>query len=194
MAGILSVGAAGLDTLTVLDTYPIEDAKVRSKLQVKDGGGNAANTASAISKLGVKSFLISMVGNDIESDKIIGRLNEYAVDTSLTVRTSDSSSGTTFIIVCANTCSRTCIHNPMHSELQLSDIRDMNLDLKPFSLVHFDSRHTLASVEVARMAQQCNKLVTIDIEKMRPHVANLLPFCEIMFTNSVFPTTLLEAG
>lgn len=194
MSCVLIVGAAGLDTLSFVTSYPAEDEKVRSYLHMKEGGGNAANTASATSKLGVRSFLMSIVGDDAEADTILAGLQRCGVDTLYVIRAPESHSGNTFIIVSANSGTRTCIHNPMTRELLPADIESMNISMDAFRMVHFDSRHTLASVVLARKAVECNKVISIDIEKMRPQVLDLLPYCDVIFTNAVFPTTLAEPG
>ena len=48
---ILCVGICSLDTIATLDEFPTPDAKLRSTSLTYSGGGNAANTAVAISRL-----------------------------------------------------------------------------------------------------------------------------------------------
>ena len=48
---ILVVGSCGLDRLLTVSTYPEADSKVRSTAYHEVGGGNAANTASAMALL-----------------------------------------------------------------------------------------------------------------------------------------------
>lgn len=194
MSRLLLVGAAGLDTLSFVSSYPAEDEKVRSYLHMKDGGGNAANTASTTSKLGVRSFLMSLVGDDTEAETILAGLHRFGVNTSYVLKLPESHSGTTFVIVCTNSGTRTCIHNPMIRELLPADVESINMSMGVFRMVHFDSRHTLASAVLAKKAAETSKLISIDIEKLRPHVLELLPYCDIIFTNAVFPSTLAWPG
>lgn len=49
----------------MVSEFPKLDDKIRTNALYFGGGGNAANTCTAISKLGFKSGLISKVGNDL---------------------------------------------------------------------------------------------------------------------------------
>jgi len=55
-------------------------------------------------------------------------------------------------------------------------------------LLHCDSRHTEGSVACARRANAKGVLVSVDCEKDRPFLEELLTCADVLFTNSVFPT------
>jgi sugar/nucleoside kinase (ribokinase family) len=193
-APLLFVGAAGLDTVSVVESFPFEDAKVRALKQTITGGGNAANSATAAQRLGADTFLLSAIGDDHAAQLIIEELVCAGISTELIVSKHGSNSGTTFVIVSQATATRTCIHNAMINELTPSDIdllfsQETDL-LNKFTMVHFDSRHTLASIALAKRLRP-STLVSIDIEKMRPHVEHLLPYCDIIFCNQHFPSLVL---
>jgi len=61
---IVCVGAAGIDAVGIISSFPKPDDKIRTSSLTLSGGGNAANTCSAISKLGVVTSLFSRVGPD----------------------------------------------------------------------------------------------------------------------------------
>lgn len=58
--------------------------------------------------------------------------------------------------------------------------------MAPVQLVHLDSRHTEAAVVLAREANQRKVFVSLDVEKNRVFLADLLPLCDIFFTNKEF--------
>lgn len=58
--------------------------------------------------------------------------------------------------------------------------------LTTLQLVHLDSRHTEAAVVLAREANHKNIMVSLDVEKNRLFLADLLPLCDIFFTNKEF--------
>lgn len=191
---VLFVGAASLDTLTFIESYPAEDAKVRAVNQIIDGGGNAANSACSASLLGVTSNLFCAVGEDAASALISEGLKGKDVDTSKVLH-KPGKSGTTYVIVCQTTSTRTCIHSPLTTDLTPHDVETTFLDYdtqawQQYNLIHFDSRHTEAAVAVARKASAAGVLLTIDMEKIRPHVETLLPYCDVIFTNQHFPATM----
>ena len=59
---VLCLGMLVMDYCVVVDEFPVQDTKQTASAQRVGGGGNAANTAVQLSKLGVKSSLISKVG------------------------------------------------------------------------------------------------------------------------------------
>jgi hypothetical protein len=80
------------------------------------------------------------------------------------------------------------------------DIKDDEANVILKSLVsnspdwlHFDSRHTSMAVKLATYASQMKIPKSIDIEKFRPLVEELLPQCEVVFTNQHFPALYYES-
>lgn len=56
-------------------------------------------------------------------------------------------------------------------------------------LVHLDSRHTTAAIVLAKEANLRNITVSLDVEKDRLFLSELMPLCDILFTNQSFPET-----
>ena len=56
-------------------------------------------------------------------------------------------------------------------------------------LVHLDSRHTTAAIVLAKEANHRNITVSLDVEKDRTFLSELMPLCDIFFTNQNFPET-----
>ena len=63
-AAIVCLGVAGEDFLAYVDGFPAPDGKVRTTRSAVAGGGNAANTATAIARLGEPVGLAASVGLD----------------------------------------------------------------------------------------------------------------------------------
>ena len=225
-ARALFCGSCGIDYVVRLKEFPQEDSKVRTLGHMIAGGGNAANTACTASRLGVNSTLISKVGNDSQGTEILNGLTEMNVDTSGILRSPTTSSPFTYVIVSSEGQTRTCIHTPMTEELHVSDIAKVAplLNYGKYFCVHFDSRHTEAMVEAAKLAHglqsatflsersltrnsmvrrpvtlssscirptKTNPLfISIDMEKERPFLFDLAPYCNIIFTNQSCPGIL----
>lgn len=77
---IVCLGVAGLDMLGYVGRFPSPDEKVRTTRAVTAGGGNAANTAVAIARLGEAVGLATCVGLDREGDTIVEGLQADGVD------------------------------------------------------------------------------------------------------------------
>lgn len=60
-------------------------------------------------------------------------------------------------------------------------------------LVHLDSRHTEAAVTLATEANRRDILVSMDVEKHRPFLPELIPLCDMFFTNQEFPESYFSS-
>jgi len=193
---ILVVGSCGLDRLLTVDKYPDPDAKVRTEAYHEVGGGNAANTASAMALLAnaacfnesngsssrrrnnkssrpVKIKLLTKIGDDTVGQVVSKELQDSGVDLSSPLfRVGDVGTTTAFttILVSRTECTRTCIHTPgTCGELTLDDVSDVNMD-KVFANVihlHSDCRHTDVALRLAEEAQKRNIPISVDAEKDR---------------------------
>jgi sugar/nucleoside kinase (ribokinase family) len=202
------VGAAGIDVVANVDVFPKPDDKMRAKSLETFGGGNAANTATTLARLGVRTHLISKIGDDINSNFILNELKGEQVETWGIVKQLNSKSPITLVVVDSLTKTRTCIHHSNIVDLNDESVREfldaMRMPNAP-KIIHSDSRHTLGAIALAKEANKLNilgrnlvtiffqtyiisKLVSLDMERVnRPHVQELLPLADLIFTNQTFP-------
>jgi sugar/nucleoside kinase (ribokinase family) len=162
------------------------DDKIKSTSLSVMGGGNAANTLTAIRRLGMPSAMLTKLGKDSNGDIIRSELEAEGVDTSMCVRQAGLSSPFTYIIVDEMTRTRTCVHTPIQQELTPEEIPPTALD--GVACLHCDSRSTIAAIAVAKQANERGIPVALDIEKERPHVGQLLPLADWIFTNTRYPS------
>eukprot|EP01035_Chromulina_nebulosa_P032371 gene32371-43248_t len=201
---ITCLGAAGLDAVATVAEFPKVDDKIRTTSILFGGGGNAANTCTAISRLGFNANLISKVGSDVNGNAVLSELQKDGVNTNQVQVSSDGSSTMfTYVIVDSSTASRTCISTPIAHELSRSDGEDALRRLLSTRILHLDSRHTEAAYYLLRGLHNHNHnlspqedttsssppssprpLISIDAEKDRPpYLRKLLPLCDVIFTN-----------
>lgn len=86
MRTILCAGVAVLDFVFHLDEMPRRAEKYRAKDAAITGGGNAANAAVAVSRLGGRARLAARLGDDPVADMIVAGLEREGVDCSLVRR------------------------------------------------------------------------------------------------------------
>jgi sugar/nucleoside kinase (ribokinase family) len=188
---VLGLGAACVDYVVQVDNYPPADAKVRTECFDTMGGGNCANTLTALSRLGVRSKILTKIGNDAIGEGVIKDLELEGIDVSLLKRY-EGPSASTYIIVDRTAHTRTCFHTPGKEELLPREV-DPSIDLIGVDLLHLDGRMTLAAIKLAKSANTQGIPVTLDVEKDRPHLCELLPLADYIFTNSNFPATYTDA-
>src|SRR5215472_4987649 len=74
MANILCAGIAVLDEVFRVSAFPMPDTKVQASEFITIGGGNAANAAVAIARLGGKASFAAPLGDDAVADRLIESL------------------------------------------------------------------------------------------------------------------------
>ena len=60
------VGVITIDTVALVEKYPIEDERVIADEISRAGGGPAAVAAVALSRLGVSSAIVGTIGDDAD--------------------------------------------------------------------------------------------------------------------------------
>ncbi len=199
---ILCVGICSLDTLATLDEFPSPDAKVRSKSLVHAGGGNAANTAVAISRLShnisllnhlnIRVDLLSAVGNDANGDSIINGLESENIGTTLIERFHGDSPWS-YIMIVGDT--RTIIHQPSTRDLSIDFVHRNVLDgdvLSTYSAVHFDLRHPQAAICVANECKKLGIPYSVDVERPRDGLLEILSGASVVICNSNYVNLVLN--
>jgi sugar/nucleoside kinase (ribokinase family) len=182
MSRVLVFGAACLDYIAEVDHFPSPDEKLRTNSLTICGGGNAGNTATCLNRLGVSVRLISKIALDINGDRILQDLCQEAnIDTNFLIRSSlMTMSPLSYIIVDRTSNTRTCLFSADHELIRVDDVRHDWLNEIDF--IHFDSRSTEAAVELARLAEHKSIQCSIDLERHRPHIDQLIARMTYIFT------------
>ena len=183
---VVGMGVTGIDLLAYVDSYPAADAKIRTQRFQTAGGGNAGNTLTALSRLGVAAEIVTKVGDDGYGQMIVDELAQDGLDARRVIRKAGISSPFTYVIVDMAGQTRTCIHTPSE-DMTEAEIQAEWLDGAAF--LHLDGRNTLAAIKLAQLARERNIPVMLDAEKDRPHLKELVPLCDFLATNTAFPQT-----
>ena len=182
---VLGLGMSGVDILATVDGYPKPDDKVRTTGVSVLGGGNTANTLTAVRRLGMPCALVSKVGKDMYGSAAIQELQGDGVDTSLVLAKEGVNTSFTYVIVDTKSGTRTCISTASNEDLLVSEIDESMLDNA--SLIVLDGRHTLAALQLAKFAKNRGIPILLDVERERPYIRDLLPYADYIVTNSVYP-------
>jgi sugar/nucleoside kinase (ribokinase family) len=182
---LLVWGSCGVDMIVHLPCFPQPDDKIRADQTVFCGGGNAGNTAIALARLGMKISLITKFGNDSNANLLQNEFRGEGVDISSSLHSQTSISPFTYVMVHGS--SRTCIHSPMIDDITHDETLGLtsSIDLSLYQIIHYDSRHTLSAGQYACVVRQTSPhiLQSIDLEKPRPHIEELLREMNLIFTN-----------
>jgi sulfofructose kinase len=108
---ILCVGTVTLDMVLTTDYLPREDERVEADQVSLGGGGNAANTAATIARLGLPVEFCGTVGTDVAGELIAGELESAGVGTRYLHRSRDATTAQSAVIVSAGGA-RTIVTRP----------------------------------------------------------------------------------
>ncbi len=103
---VLCVGSANLDTIALVDSYPGADERVHANRIVTAGGGPAATAAVTLARLGVRTGLLAVVGDDREGELVIEQLATEGVDVSRIERRPGTATGHAVVVASESQSSR----------------------------------------------------------------------------------------
>jgi sugar/nucleoside kinase (ribokinase family) len=181
MSSVLIFGVAVLDYIASVDHFPQPDEKLRTNSLTICGGGNAANTATCLSRLGIKLKLLTKIGDDFNGKKILEEFEkETNIDTSLILIQSSMISPLTYVIVDITSKTRTCLFSANNEQILVNDLNPNWFD--QINFIHFDSRSTEAAVHLAKLAKEKSILCSLDLERERPYLDQLIPLMNYIIT------------
>ncbi len=139
---VVLVGSMNMDITVNVPTIPKPGETILGNNLFQSPGGKSSNQAAAVAKAGGEAVLIACIGKDSFGDSLLERAQKMGIDTSLIVRTSDSSSGVALIAV------------DSRAENSIVVASGANSDLSPDFV-----RHALAQAENAKVIS-----VTLEIK------------------------------
>ena len=165
MANVLLVGTATLDIVYRLDHYPQEDDEVRAQGLRVCRGGNAANTAVVLARLGHRCSFAGVLAGAPETAVIEQDFLRHGVDFSPCVRLPGRRPPTSSIYLSGS--GRTIVHYRDLPELTADQFA--SVDVAPYDWIHFEGRNV---PELLKMLDRVKKVrpdlpVSLEIEKPR---------------------------
>ncbi|CAB9520634.1 Ketohexokinase [Seminavis robusta] len=187
---ILSFGIAAVDFVAVVDHFPDPDEKMRSSSLLVAGGGNAANSACAMGRLSdyCQVDVATAVGDDANANTIIDGIAENNVGVEYVEKTPGGSSPFSYILTTPDNA-RTIIHQPSTRDMSLEFAN--TIPLSQYDAVHFDCRHPAAAVLLAEKCFDKKIPYSLDVERPREGLDELMDKATVVICNSDFCDTML---
>lgn len=123
---VLCIGHTAYDITVLTDGYPKENIKYRVDNRIECGGGPASNAAYLLGKWGIRTYIASVVGNDIYGKRIKKEFTDVGVDTSYLELSNKFATTSSFIIVNKDNASRT-VFTYRDPKMKMNDI-DININ------------------------------------------------------------------
>jgi len=167
------MGIVPLDYLVQIPVFPELGGKVDAGDLCVQGGGPVPNVLVGLTRLGMTTAVIAVVGDDMPGKISIAELQAERVDTRfMIVKKRPSATAYGFIEPGGR---RTIV---LHRKISISPN-----DLTPLAypaprLLHLDGRDLKASVRIARWARKVGATVSFDIGSVRNDVTDVLPYVD----------------
>lgn len=188
MPRILCVGIATIDIINHVASYPAEDSEVRALQQQVRLGGNAANTAIMLTRLGDAVAWAGNLGDGPDAGLATESFARHGVDTSHAAVVPGAPMPTSYVTLSRATGSRTIVHYrnlPEYSAEAFDAI-----DLRAFDWVHFEGRAVdQLKPMLGRAHGMCGMPVSLEVEKPREGIEGLFAEADLlMFSNDYLRT------
>ncbi len=180
----VALGFCSNDYLSILPEIPL-DGKVQILEHLVQGGGPAATSAVAASRLGWKAAFLGSIGDDAPGTKILDDFKAEGVDCSGIRIREHSASPIAYCWIEAPTGKRSVAW----TRGSLKELRPEEVDMglvQNARVLHLDGHHTEAAIAAAKMAKQSGTLVNFDAGTVRPGVEELVKLSDILFTSEHF--------
>ncbi len=163
---ILVIGHASYDITTPVESYPIENNKIRVHSRVECGGGPASNAAYLLGKWGLDVTFAGVVGNDLYGKRIKKEFEKIKVNTQFLELAQNKKTSSAFIIANRENGSRTVLtYRP--DDLKL---KNLNIDFEP-DVILIDGQEYEKSKEVLNKFP--NAISIIDASRDRKEIVEL---------------------
>jgi sulfofructose kinase len=176
---ILCVGIAVIDHIFRIEAMPKSDTKNRANAFTISSGGNMANAAVAIARLGGRARLCAPLGGpagtDIAGDAILKTLEQENVDHSAVVRIAGVHSSISAILV--EPGGERAIVNYRDAALAEARCDNPAKLIETVDAVLIDNRFPEFSLPVAKAARQSGKIVLMDADDPTRETDALLNAC-----------------
>jgi sulfofructose kinase len=182
---VVGIGAVAWDRFLVVPRFPKPDEKIRAIQCEECAGGTVATALVALQRWGLGTRLVSVVGYDQESDRILEVLHEEGVDSSYLVRRRDAEARKSVILVDNRNGDRCVVSGP--NKIPAIEPSDLKPELfEGARVLHLDTTVDECALEAAKMARSMGLTVMLDAERHTPRIDELLPQCDTVIASYDF--------
>ena len=182
---LVVIGASHIDFTIYVGRIPRVGETVTGGHFRRSLGGKGANQAVAASKLGVKTYLISRVGNDIFGNEIIKILKDEGVNVDYVFRDPKRHTGIAFILVDKNGRNIIAVASGADESLSPTDVAKALNSLKPKVLLAQLEVPIGSVYEGLRRAKELGATTILNPAPYRDFPIGMLKYVDILTPNEV---------
>ena len=186
---VAGFGLNSVDLIAVVAEYPIANTKQRLQRFARLPGGQIAAAVAACSRLGWRSRYIGSFGCDHLGTLARESLIAEGVDVAASRTVQGATNQFAMILVDARSGERTVLWD-CHPSLNMEPADVSREAVISGRLLLADCQQAPASAKAARYAREAGVPTIIEVEKVRPGIADLLQSGDVIIAAEEFPTLL----
>jgi sugar/nucleoside kinase (ribokinase family) len=186
---VVGFGLNSIDLLTVVAEYPASNTKQRLQRFARLPGGQIATAMATCARLGWRARYVGSFGDDDLGAVSKSSLTSVGVDISAARTVAGATNQFAVILVDGRSGERTVLwdRDPALTAEPVDVPRDAIVSGR---MLIVDCHQTAASAQAARYAREARMPTVIDVEKVRPGIADLLQNIDAIIAAQEFPTAL----
>lgn len=186
---VAGFGLNSIDLLTVVAEFPASDTKQRLQRFARMPGGQIATALATASRLGWRARYVGSFGDDEFGTLARDSLIEAGVDVSAARTVAGATNQFAVVLVDARTGERTVLWD-RHPWLTMQPEDVPREAVISGRMLIVDCHETAAAAQAARYAREAGIPTVIDVEKVRPGIADLLEQIDAIIAAKDFPAAL----
>lgn len=176
------MGIIPMDLLYTVERLPRAGEKINAVDCCVQGGGPVPNAMVGLSRLGMKTAVIAVVGDDYLGRMAIEELTREKVDCRLILHKKQPSAVAVGLIEKGTGRRTITLYRRIH--IGPNDLKTSSLPIP--RLVHLDGRDLEAALKLARWARRHKVTVSFDIGSVRNDVSPILPLVDHLVVADAF--------
>jgi sugar/nucleoside kinase (ribokinase family) len=184
---VVGLGLNSIDLVAVVATHPPPNSKQPLERFERMPGGQVATALSVCARLGWTASYIGRFGDDDLGELSRKSLTDLGVDISASSTVEGATNQFAVVLVDTRSGERTVLWH-RHPGLTISPDSVAHEAVTAGRLLIVDCHETRAAAQAARLARAANMLTIVDVEKVRPHLGDLLAHIDAIIAAEEFPS------
>src|SRR5256885_330784 len=186
---VVGFGLNSIDLVAVVAEYPVVNSKQRLQRVARLPGGQMATAAATCARLGWRSRYIGRFGSDDLGELSRDSLERDGVDISASQTIAGATNQSAVILVDARSGERTVLWD-RHPSLNMEPTDVSREAVTSGRMLIVDCHQTAAAAQAARFARAAGIPTIVDVEKVRPGIADLLQNIDVIIAAEEFSGTV----
>lgn len=192
---VLGLGASTVDILSLVDHFPASEEVQQAHQVAIQGGGPVATALVTLARLGARTTMLDVIGDDWRGEVILNEFEREGVGTDYLRRVENAASATSSILVRRTDGARTIIFAPSTAPPLPADAAPEEL-ISSAKILHVNGRHWEACLQACHHARKRGVKVSFDggAHRYGSQIKQLIPLVDICIVAREFASAYTQAG